>query len=82
MEDHIIRGNGPTAISYKLGYLLSGPLPTGYTLTIHTSSLHVTTTCDLKQFWELESTGTNATVDTNTNEMFLSGYSNTRQPPI
>ena len=27
IEDHIIRGNGPTAMQSKLGYLLSGPLP-------------------------------------------------------
>ena len=25
VEDHVIRGNGPTAVSSKLGYLLSGP---------------------------------------------------------
>jgi len=80
VEDHIIRGSGPSS---KLGYLLSGPLPTGYTLTTHTSALHVTTNCDLRQFWELESTGTNATFDTSTNETFLLDYSNThvsRQP--
>ena len=27
VENHIIRGNGPTAMQSKLGYLLSGPLP-------------------------------------------------------
>ena len=27
VEDHIIRGNGPTAMSSILGYLLSGTLP-------------------------------------------------------
>ena len=26
VEDHIIRGNGPTAMQFKLGYLLSGPM--------------------------------------------------------
>ena len=26
VEDHIIRGNGPTAMKSKLGYLLSGPV--------------------------------------------------------
>jgi len=26
--DHVIRGNGPTAVESKLGYLLSGPLDT------------------------------------------------------
>jgi len=83
VKDHSIRGNGPTAMISKLGYLLSGPLPTGYTLTTHTSALHVTTNCDLRQFWELESTGTNAKIYTSTNETFLLDYSNThvsRQP--
>jgi len=28
VEDHIIRGDGPTAMGSKLGYLLSGPLGT------------------------------------------------------
>ena len=27
VEDNIARGNGPTAMASKLGYLLSGPLP-------------------------------------------------------
>ena len=27
VEDKIIRGNGPTAVQLKLGYLLSGPIP-------------------------------------------------------
>jgi len=27
VQDHIIRGTGPTAVQSKLGYLLSGPLP-------------------------------------------------------
>ena len=26
-QDHVVRGNGPTAVQSKLGYLLSGPLP-------------------------------------------------------
>ncbi|CAB4008142.1 Hypothetical predicted protein, partial [Paramuricea clavata] len=29
VQDHIIRGAGPTAMESKLGYLLSGPLPLG-----------------------------------------------------
>ena len=87
VEDHIIRGNGPTAMSSKLGYLLSGPLPMEHSLTTHTNVLHVSThhnmASDLTQFWELESTGTNATPDSDTNKKFLTDYSNThvnRQP--
>jgi len=37
IEDHIVRGEGPTAQQSKLGYLLSGPLPTSSIL--ETSSL-------------------------------------------
>ena len=32
VEDHIIKGNGPTAMSSKLGYLLTGPLLTEHSL--------------------------------------------------
>ena len=28
VQDHIVRGNGPTAVESRLGYLLSGPLST------------------------------------------------------
>ena len=87
VEDHIVRGNGPTAMRSKLGYLLSGPLPTEYSLAPRTSTLHVTTyqnsNCDLKQFWELESTGTKATPGMDFNKSFLKRLFNyTCQPPI
>jgi len=63
VNDHIIYGNGPTAMSSKLGYLLSGPLP--YEHTAYITILHVSTychhnECDLAQFWKLESAGTTA----------------------
>jgi len=65
----------------KLGYLLSDLLPTKYSLAPHTSALHVTnqnTNSNLKQFWELESTGTNATPGMDINKSFLtSDYSTT-----
>lgn len=64
VENEIIRGNGPTAVKSKLGYLLSGP----------TFNQNVSTTCisttmmnvliqhkqeevDLEKFWNLESIG-------------------------
>ena len=28
VEDHVVRGHGPTAVASKIGYLLSGPLQT------------------------------------------------------
>ena len=27
VQDHVVRGDSPTAVQFKLGYLLSGPLP-------------------------------------------------------
>ena len=61
VEDHVIRGNGPTAVGSKLGYLLSGPLDTsaqGKTITniFHISAQSVSAP-DLEQFWNVESVG-------------------------
>ena len=33
IEDHTVRGNGPTAVKSKLGYLLSGPLQLPQSMT-------------------------------------------------
>ena len=60
IENHIIRGNGPTAVKSKLGYLLSGPMPTtsdSSTAILHTTILE-TTEYYLQKFWIIESTGT------------------------
>ena len=44
VEDHIIRGNGPTAMQSKLGYLLSGPMTSSPGSKDNTNSiLHVAT---------------------------------------
>ena len=63
IEDHIIRGQGPTAMKSKLGYLLSGPLsqsphPTTSALNIITQQIEED--CDLQKFWAIESTGTSS----------------------
>ena len=42
VEDDVIRGNGPTAVGSKLGYLLSGPLTRTHSGTT-INSLHVVT---------------------------------------
>ena len=61
VEDHIIRGNGPTAMQSKLGYLLSGPLPIVQKTLGGTNILHVSATCKVDDqrvnFWNAESTG-------------------------
>ena len=70
IENHIIRGNGPTAMKSKIGYLLSGPMP--FTSDPSTTILHTkvleTTEYDLQKFWRIESTGTSPiTVNSNSN---------------
>ena len=61
VEDHIIRGNGPTAMQSKLGYLLSGPLPIVQKTLGITNILHVSATCKVddqrENFWNAESAG-------------------------
>ncbi len=78
VEDHIVRGNGPTAIASKLGYLLSGPLSSTRSQDVVTNILHVATQhgdeeCNLQRFWNLEATGTE--VENNVDKKFLDDYS-------
>ncbi|XP_063420482.1 uncharacterized protein LOC134705689 [Mytilus trossulus] len=59
--DKIIRGNGPTAVESKLGYLLSGPT-TSIRESNRSSILNVIVShkaeeCNLTKFWEIESLG-------------------------
>ena len=62
IQDCTVRGNGPTAVKSKLGYLLSGPLPlpnTTTTTSFHVSILSCTTeNTDHMSFWQVESIGT------------------------
>ncbi|XP_070535064.1 uncharacterized protein [Ptychodera flava] len=61
--DHVIRGQGPTAVSSKLGYLLSGPLSHPNSSSLPTSTvMHVATHTSgenslLQNFWNVESIG-------------------------
>jgi len=65
--DHIIRGNGPTAVESKLGYLLSAPVQLTATQPMTANILMVTTSSqsefDLEHFWNLESVGVTPTED-------------------
>jgi len=76
VEDHVIRGNGPTAVGSTLSYLLSGPLETSNQGQIVASTLHVATqqTPNLEQFWSVESVG--ITSADNPNNSFLDTYIN------
>ena len=79
VQDHVVRGDGPTAVQSKLGYLLSGPLPAQTQCNL--ISLHVTTTtsheaCDLEKFWQIESSGISTSTKDNTDKCFLKSYVN------
>ena len=74
MQDNIVRGNSPTAVQLKLGYLLSGPLPST-TQNNLINLFHVTTNindgaCDLEKLWQIESSG----VKRETDMQFLKSY--------
>ncbi|XP_006811861.1 uncharacterized protein LOC100373153 [Saccoglossus kowalevskii] len=62
VEDHVIRGPGPTAVSSKFGYLLSGPIHQGISSETNTTTLHVMThvyeeESKLQSYWDLETIG-------------------------
>ena len=81
VEDEVIRGNGPTAVSSKLGYLLFGPLTHMYTVGM-INSLHVVTQHDagdhqFDKFWNIEATGVMPTQDYNKDARFLESFSQT-----
>ena len=80
VEDHIVRGQGPTAIKSRLGYLLSGPLTPRREQSKHyaASVLHVSTqpVVDTQLFWTMESTATLPTT-INPDKEFIKEYQRT-----
>ena len=83
VEDEVIRGQGPTAVASKLGYLLSWPLPTpsrpSNTLVNLLQTVRSTkrTELDLERFWSLESIGITPPSRTENQQDFLENYINT-----
>ena len=83
VEDDIVRGPGPTAAKSKIGYLLSGLVPTSNQSTrIKASILHVMTShkqdeFDLERFWNLESIGIKPPETTDETTAFLRHYQDT-----
>ena len=81
VEDHVIRGPGPTAVASKLGYLLSGPMPTSSD-TRSTTVVNLLQTIsstkgdelDLEKFWSLETMGISPQSEKNDHEVFLENY--------
>ena len=60
--DHGVRGDSPTAVSSRLGYALSGPLPVHQSYNSVSNFLnlavsHDTDVKDLQRFWKVEDTG-------------------------
>jgi len=58
IQDHVVRGNGSTAVQSRLGYLLSGPLPLSQpsdTINLHASIFYCTTEHAQSRFWNVES---------------------------
>ena len=61
VEDKIILGNGPTAVQSKLGYLLSGPVPSPKSTDLnvfHAVAQLLDDFSTVPKFWEVESAGT------------------------
>ena len=79
VEDHIVRGDGPTATSSKIGYLLSGPVSHTQSLNVVTSTLQISTQLDddhnIQKFYDLETTG--IIKENNSDKHFLQEYSQT-----
>ena len=78
VEDQVIRGEGPTAVASKLGYLFSGPLH-GISSTpalFHVSAQVPAEATTIEQFWNIESTGTQPTMKDPDKE-FLESYMKT-----
>ena len=65
VEDKIIRGDGPTAVKSKIGYLLSGPITDTSTTSdgktvqhiLNVMTSHMPVENALERFWSLESMG-------------------------
>ncbi|XP_052271452.1 uncharacterized protein LOC127872161 [Dreissena polymorpha] len=56
--DQVVRGNGPTAVSSRIGYFLSGPLPESAnhgTSVMDVITAHVAS--DVSRFWDIETLG-------------------------
>ncbi len=67
VENEIIRGDGPTAVKSKLGYLLSGPIHNNTSRDsneriCNVITSHVPDETALERFWSLESMGITSSI--------------------
>ena len=77
--DHIIRGAGPTAMSSKLRYLLSGPALLPRPVSVSVNTLHVIADhhqeeSDLMKFWQIEDTAVTPPESGKSGHQFLATY--------
>ena len=76
--NRVIRGDGPTAVQSKIGYLLSGPLPTPTTETATDCIMNIITSppdmYDLERFWKLETLGIQSEKDDESSSEYLTTY--------
>ena len=77
--DHIIRGDGPTAMSSKLGYLLSGPVllprpPSAVVNILHVAAQHEQEEQNLLRFWQVEDTAISPAEQISQEHKFLKSY--------
>ena len=79
--DQIVRGNGPTAVSSKLGFLLSGPTQEEQTHSdasiMDVLVSHKEEECELEKFWNVESLGIKDTQTEEDYESYLENYQHT-----
>ena len=74
VKEKVIRGNGPTAVKSKTGYLLSGPFKTDQPVHSIANFLQISSDeYDLQQLWSLESLGITPTTE-DTHKHFLEQY--------
>ena len=77
--DHIIRGDGPTAMSSKLGYLLSGPVllpcpPSAAVNILHVAAEHEQEEQNLLKLWQVEDTTITPAEQKSQDHQFLKSY--------
>ncbi|XP_065895716.1 uncharacterized protein [Dysidea avara] len=81
IQDRVVRGDGPTAVESRLGYLLSGPLPLSQSINISCVQISglscITEETDYSTFWKVESMGT-TTATQNSDAEFLQTYLTTK----
>ena len=79
VQDSVNRGDGPTAVQSKNGYLLSGPVA-GYNQKSHTPLMmnilasHTQEEVDLEKFWKAESLGIERTESDRYSDIYLADY--------